>query len=85
MSGERRLMDVPHDDLQNVPAAAMVQANASHEHFPLCCSTASPTVPDENRASRSPTLRQSRVRPAACSSHCPGEPCTGSSFFFVAA
>jgi cell division protein FtsI (penicillin-binding protein 3) len=27
MSGTLRLMDVPPDDLQNVPAAAMVQAN----------------------------------------------------------
>jgi cell division protein FtsI (penicillin-binding protein 3) len=28
MSGALRLMDVPPDDLQNVPAAALVQANA---------------------------------------------------------
>jgi len=27
MSGALRLMDVPPDDLQNVPAAALVQAN----------------------------------------------------------
>ena len=29
MSGALRLMDVPPDDLQNVPAAALVQANAA--------------------------------------------------------
>jgi hypothetical protein len=28
MSGALRLMDVPPDDLQNVPAAALVQASA---------------------------------------------------------
>jgi hypothetical protein len=28
MSGALRLMDVPPDDLQNVPAAALVQARA---------------------------------------------------------
>jgi hypothetical protein len=27
MSGTLRLMDVPPDDLQNVPAASLVQAN----------------------------------------------------------
>ena len=27
MSGTLRLMDIPPDDLQNVPAAALVQAN----------------------------------------------------------
>ena len=29
MSGALRLMDIPPDDLQNVPAATLVQANAA--------------------------------------------------------
>src|ERR1700685_2066029 len=42
MSGALRLMDVPPDDLQNVPAAALVQANDTPGAPPLPgCSTAS--------------------------------------------
>jgi len=33
MSGALRLMDVPPDDLQNVPAATLVQATRPHEHL----------------------------------------------------
>jgi cell division protein FtsI (penicillin-binding protein 3) len=31
MSGALRLMDIPPDDLQNVPATTLVQANDTHE------------------------------------------------------
>ena len=60
MSGALRLMDVPPDDLQNVPAATLVQANERHERRTHVAARWHRAVPRERCAGDRSDARQPR-------------------------
>ena len=75
MSGALRLMDVPPDDLQNVPAAdagAGERAMSSAAYRSCGCSTASPRCRPTMRGSRISRSTAAKCAPEACSSRCAG-------------
>ena len=68
MSGALRLMDIPPDDLQNVPAATLVQASAPHERLARVAARRNRGGAGQRRSGRGSFDRQPRgASRAACS------------------
>src|SRR6204780_1685644 len=66
MSGALRLMDVPPDDLQNVPAAGLVQASAPCPSRSHGCSTASPRFRQTTHRLRTSRSTAGKCAPDSC-------------------